>query len=135
MLEGLYKFAHEATVSRVSFIESVGIVAFSHNYGSAGNSDIKTYAFCTLSIPTTKREYFKRSAEQQTAQATRALEFEAPDSLEIQGDEELPADIVPLACSGSQGQCYVSTAARPNPGLTRLSRPGAGCENKSGSGA
>ena len=25
------------------------------------------------------------------------------------GDEELPADIVPLACSGSDGQCYVST--------------------------
>ena len=25
------------------------------------------------------------------------------------GEEELPADLVPLACSGVAGQCYVST--------------------------
>ncbi|CAE7251714.1 putative phospholipid-transporting ATPase DRS2 [Symbiodinium microadriaticum] len=32
------------------------------------------------------------------------------DVIVLKSDEELPADIVPLACSGSDGQCYVSTA-------------------------
>lgn len=32
------------------------------------------------------------------------------DILVLKSEEELPADLVPLACSGAGGQCYVSTA-------------------------
>ncbi|CAJ1330827.1 unnamed protein product, partial [Effrenium voratum] len=32
------------------------------------------------------------------------------DVLVLKSEEEIPADLMPLACSGTGGQCYVSTA-------------------------
>merc|ERR1719424_2680930 len=37
-------------------------------------------------------------------------EVKVGDLLIVRADNEFPADIVPLACSGDEGTCYVSTA-------------------------
>ena len=40
----------------------------------------------------------------------RCADIAVGDVLVITSEEDLPADLVPLACSGIEGGCYVSTA-------------------------